>query len=214
MHADPTGRTSDASRQSGPREADPFAELVRGIRAGDARAASELVRQHESAIRLEVRLRLRNSRLRRVLDSMDICQSVLASFFVRAAAGQYDLDEPAQLLRLLVTIARNKVADQARKERAQRRDNRRIDDVDPGELQLTAAGHSPSQLVAGTELLQELRRRLSAEERLLADLRAQGWGWAEIAAEVGGTPEARRMQLTRAVERVARQLGLEGMRHG
>ena len=29
--------------------------------------------------------------LRAVLDSMDICQSVLKSFFLRAAAGQFDI---------------------------------------------------------------------------------------------------------------------------
>jgi len=207
MHADANGHTPE------PADADSFAAFVRGVRAGDARAAAELVRQYESAIRLEVRLHLRNSRLRRVLDSMDVCQSVLASFFVRAAAGQYDLEQPAQLLKLLVVIARNKVADQVRKERAQRRDNRRVENVDPRELELTAGGHTPSQLVAGAELLQAFRQRLSAEERRLADLRAQDRGWAEIAAEVGGTPEARRMQLTRAVDRVARQLGLERMSH-
>ncbi len=34
--------------------------------------------------------------------------------------------------------------------------------------------------------------------------------WADIAAELGGTAQARRMQWTRAIERVARELGLEG----
>jgi RNA polymerase sigma factor (sigma-70 family) len=190
---------------------DPFADFVRRIRAGDAGAAAELVRRYEAAVRLEVRVRLRNSRLRRVLESMDVVQSVLASFFVRAAAGQYDLDRPEQLLRLLVAIARNKVADQARKERAQCRDNRRVEEVDPAAVEVVAGGGSPSQEVAGAELLREFRRLLSAEERQLAELRAQDRGWADIAAELGGTPEGRRMQLTRAVDRVARQLGLEGV---
>ncbi len=38
----------------------------------------------------EVRLHLEDSRLSRSLDSVDVSQSVLASFFVRAAAGEYD----------------------------------------------------------------------------------------------------------------------------
>ena len=42
--------------------------------------------------------RLADARLGNLLDSMDICQSVLTSFFVRAAAGQYDLETPEQLL--------------------------------------------------------------------------------------------------------------------
>jgi RNA polymerase sigma-70 factor (ECF subfamily) len=75
-----------------------FAELIHRIRNGDARAAEELVRRYEPAIRLEVRMRLGDVRLRRAFDSMDICQSVLGSFFVRAVAGQYDLNEPEQLM--------------------------------------------------------------------------------------------------------------------
>jgi hypothetical protein len=53
-----------------------------------------------------------------------------------------------------------------------------------------------------------LRKRLSEEERHLADLRGQGRDWAAIAAELGGTPEGRRKQLRRAIERVERELGL------
>src|SRR5262245_60759327 len=92
-----------------------FAGFLGRLRTGDDEAASELVRRYESAVRLEVRIRLVDSRLRRILDTMDIYQSVLASFFVRAAAGQYELERPDQLVRLLVTIARNKVAYQARR---------------------------------------------------------------------------------------------------
>ena len=88
-----------------------YAEFVRRIREGDEQAAAELVRRYEPEIRLEVRgrLRLRNPALRRVFDSMDICQSVLASFFTRAAFGEFDLDEPTQVIRLLVGMARKKL---------------------------------------------------------------------------------------------------------
>jgi hypothetical protein len=43
----------------------------------------------------------------------------------------------------------------------------------------------------------------------LADLRGQGHDWAEIALQLGGTPDGRRMQLTRALNRVGDALGLE-----
>src|SRR4051794_19043507 len=92
-----------------------FADLVRRVRAGQQDAASELVRRYEPAIRRVVRVHLRDPRLRRVLDSMDVCQSVLATFFVRAKLGQYDLETPDDLLRLLATIARNKVTNEANK---------------------------------------------------------------------------------------------------
>ncbi len=76
---------------------DDYSEFIGRIRQGDEVAAEELVRRYEAEIRLEVRgwLRLRNPALRRVFDSMDICQSVLASFFARAAMGDFDLDEPS-----------------------------------------------------------------------------------------------------------------------
>jgi RNA polymerase sigma-70 factor (ECF subfamily) len=186
-----------------------FADFIRRIRAGDAQAAAELVQRYESVIRVEVRHRLSDQRLRRLFDSLDISQSVLASFFLRAASGQYELEEPAQLVKLLVTMTRNKLAFQARKQRALRRDNRRLEAVDLENCELASAEPGPSQVIAGRELLEMFRQRLSAEERQLADLRAQGNGWAEIAASVGGTAGARRKQLARAVERVAKELGLD-----
>src|SRR5262245_51385378 len=107
-------------------EATSFAEFVRRIRAGDEQAAAELVRRYEPLIRREIRLNLDDRRLGRVFDSMDVCQSVLASFFVRTAAGEYDLERPEQLVALLVTMARNKLASAARREHRGCRDSRRV----------------------------------------------------------------------------------------
>ena len=187
-----------------------FADFLRRIRAGDEQAAAELVRRYESAVRVEVRMRLADSRLRRVLDSMDLCQSVLASFFVRAAAGQYDLEQPDQLVHLLVAIARNKVAYQARRHRAGNRDLRRTAALDAGAREPVGAEPSPSRVASGRELLAEVRRRLTPEELRVADLRAEGREWAEIAATLGGTVEARRKQLARALDRVTSRLDLGG----
>src|SRR4051794_13517688 len=94
-----------------------FRDLIRRVRAGDDAAAFELVRQYEPEIRRAVRIRLHDGHMQRVLDSMDICQSVLGNFFARVAVGQFELDKPAQLLKLLVTMARNKLIDKARQQR-------------------------------------------------------------------------------------------------
>jgi RNA polymerase sigma-70 factor (ECF subfamily) len=186
----------------------PFAEFVARIRAGDEQAAAELVRQYEPFIRREVRMNLRDRRLGRVFDSMDVCQSVLASFFVRAASGTYDLDDPQQLLNLLVGMARNKLASAARRQYRDKRDARRT--AGDGEVadRAAAADPSPSQQVAGRELLDQFRARLTDEERAIAALRADGVAWADIADRMGGTAQARRVQLARAVERVEQELGL------
>jgi RNA polymerase sigma-70 factor (ECF subfamily) len=188
----------------------PFQDLIRRVRAGDEQAATELVRQYEPAVRRAVRFRLVDARLGRVLDSMDICQSVMASFFVRAALGQYELDKPEQLVKLLATMARNKLANQANREHAQRRDQRRIAVGQVQESDLPANGVTPSRQLAAEELLQETRRRLPPEERRLLELREQGLDWEAIAGQVEGRPEALRKKLARAVNRVAQSLGLEG----
>src|SRR5438270_7279038 len=108
-------------------ENDSAVQLFSRVRAGDADAAAELFRRFEPAIRRRVRvwLRLQDPRLRRVFDSIDVCQSVLASFFVRAAAGQYDLEEPGQLIALLFRMARHKLSHQVARQQAARRDVRR-----------------------------------------------------------------------------------------
>jgi RNA polymerase sigma-70 factor (ECF subfamily) len=191
-----------------------FLVFVERVRSGDAEAARELVRRYEDVIRREVRLRLDNAQLGRFLDSLDISQSVLSSFFARASEGQYQLESPDQLARLLVGMARNKLAFQARKQRAKRRDSRltaagRVEDLD-----VASAGPGPSDSASVQELYQEVRRRLSAEELQIADLWSEGCGWPEIVERLGGKPSARRMQLSRAIHRVARQMKQEDGPHG
>jgi RNA polymerase sigma-70 factor (ECF subfamily) len=203
-------------------ENDDFQALLRRVRAGDAQAATELVRRYEPAIRRAARVRLVDTRLNRLLDSMDICQSVMASFFVRAGLGQYELETPAQLLKLLATMTRNKLANQVKSHRASRRDFRRLDDRGGGSNSdsdespagrgvegLAAPGRTPSSEVAARELLEEARRRLLPEELSLLERREQGREWTEIASELGASPEAIRKRLARGIDRVAHELGLD-----
>ena len=65
--------------------------------------------------------------------------------------------------------------------------------------------------IAGRASLRRFREELTDEERQIVDLRGDGLGWSEIATRLGGTAGARRMQLTRAIERVARSLGVESI---
>jgi len=52
-----------------------------------------------------VRIRLTDSRLRRYVDSVDICQSILGRFFVGFFAGKYELRSPEQLIAILLRMA-------------------------------------------------------------------------------------------------------------
>jgi RNA polymerase sigma-70 factor (ECF subfamily) len=190
-----------------------FVDLIERVRAGDQNAAAELVRRYEPAIRRAVKIQLRDHRLRRTFDSVDICQSVLAGFFVRAALGQFDLARPEDLLKLLATMARRKLATKARHSQVVRRDYRSLEDNATGSEGLVAHDSSPSQQVAGRDLLQAVQARLTAEERALAEQRTQGREWADIAAACGGSAEALRKKLARALDRVAGELGLEDSPH-
>ncbi|WP_165235614.1 RNA polymerase sigma factor [Aquisphaera insulae] len=190
-------------------DAPTFDELIRRVRAGDPAAAAELVRTYEPAIRRAVRFRLADAHLGSVLESMDICQSVLASFFVRAASGQYELETPEQLMKLLGSMARNKLASEARRQFAKRRDARRVTAAGEEADLLAASGESPSSVVAARDLLQEVRRRLSPDERRLLEMRDQGLEWPGISAALGGSAEALRRRLARALDRVSRELGLD-----
>ena len=186
----------------------PFVAYVARLRAGDQKALEELINRYAPVIKLEARMRLRNPHLRAVLDSMDICQSVLKSFFLRAAAGQFSIDRPEDLRKLLVQMACNKSLEAARREYAQKRDARRSVGLGD-EAHQVPGGADPMEEVEWQELLLRGRQMLSPDERRLAEARANGQTWEEIAAELGGTPDRLRMQFSRAQARVAAALGLE-----
>jgi RNA polymerase sigma-70 factor (ECF subfamily) len=186
----------------------PFVAYVSRVRNGDEAALEELVARYAPVIRLEARMRLRSPHLRAVLDSMDICQSVLKSFFLRAAAGQFDIDRPEDLRRLLVKMACNKSMEAARHEYAERRDARRSVEMGDDAHQV-AGGEDPVGEVEWQELLLRARQMLTPEERQIAEGRAGGQSWDELATTLGGTPDRLRMVLSRAQKRVAAALGLE-----
>lgn len=186
-----------------------FPLFIQKIRAGDGDAARELVQSFEGVIRREVRLRLDDRRLLRLFDSMDISQSVLTSFFARAGLGEFEIESPEQLTRLLIGMARNQLAFQVRRQHARRRDSRLNIDQRIDDMQVVCTMPGPSELASKHDLINTVRLRLGEEERALADLRAEGWEWPEIASRLGGSPRARRMQLSRAVHRVVKALKLD-----
>jgi DNA-directed RNA polymerase specialized sigma24 family protein len=184
----------------------PFRDLMRRLRAGDPRAALELVRGYEWAIRLQVRVRLTEPDLRRLLDSMDVVQLVWASFFPRAAAGQYELEDPKKLLNLLITLAHNKLLDAAKNLRRKRRGDGQVVGGIPDAGEPVDPHPGPAEVADERDFVQEFRKRLSASERHLWDQRLLGRSWVEIAADTGADADVLRIQFHRALERIARQM--------
>lgn len=191
-------------------------ELLRLALQGHQDACTELVRHLEPVIRRAVRVHLpRNDPLRRLFDSMDICQSVLVQFLARAGLGAIQFQSPRTLRRLLRRMAVQRFIDKKREAEARRRDHRANA---AGEAAARAADPSapcPDDLAATRELYQAVCRRLSERERQIAELWASGRSFPEISEQVRGAdgrsiqPNAVRMALQRALLRVARELPQE-----
>jgi RNA polymerase sigma factor (sigma-70 family) len=186
----------------------PLTELLRRIRDGDSDAATEFVQRYEPAIRRSVRLRL-GGRMASIFDSVDVSQSVFGSFFLRIAGGQFKLETPDEVLKLLATMARRRVAYQVRRQTTQKRDMGREIPTDQPAEQLAAREPSPSRFAVNRELLAELQRRLTPDELNLVNLRNAGYAWDEIAKELNASAEALRKKHVRALDRIARELNLE-----
>jgi DNA-directed RNA polymerase specialized sigma24 family protein len=183
-----------------------FRELMGRVQAGDPYAAAQVVRDYEWAIRLQVRVRLTQPDLRRLLDSMDVVQLVWASFFPRAAAGQYELQDPKKLLNLLITLAHNKLLDQARRLRRKRRGAGQAGGDAPAAAEAIDPRPGPDQEVSRRDLVHEVRQRLPLRVQGVWDQRLLGRSWEEIAAEDGTDPDVLRIHFNRALERAARHL--------
>jgi RNA polymerase sigma factor (sigma-70 family) len=191
---------------------EPFPQLLHRVRAGDEQAAAELVRLYEPALHRLVRLRLCGLRLCRILDPADVCQSVFGAFFVRITSGQYELHTADDLRRLLFVMARNQLITEVRRWRVRARN---LPEEDNGQAieDLACPGATPSQQLEARDLLEEFRRRLSREERWLADQRFLHRPWVEIAGECGSSPEALRKRLSRAFARIAVEFQRNGQDH-
>lgn len=185
-----------------------FEDFIRRVRAGDEQAAEELVQMYEPLVRRELRIMMTDRRMSQLFDTVDVCQSIWSSFFVRVAAGQYDLDSPQHLSRLLSSMAKNKLASQARRQHAQKRDVDRIESDRPELAQLPEDRQTPSECLSVKELFAKIHESLSDEERKMSELRREGMTWEAVAEALGGTAQARRMQLDRAAERVIERMGL------
>lgn len=182
-----------------------FTQLMRKTRAGDQGAARKLVELYEPEIRRTARMRMTDQKLRRLVDSMDICQSVFGKFFNKAKHGDLDLTTPDQLLGLLVTMTRNRVVDEHRHQTRKKRGS--------GEAQLLAESNmmvedspGPKTVFEMKDLLDHVRSHLTPEELEIADCRNAGMSWGEIEEKLCESSEVLRKRLERALERVRQQL--------
>jgi RNA polymerase sigma factor (sigma-70 family) len=192
-------------------ENEDFSDFFRALRQRDPQAYEQLIELCGPDIRAVIRCWLTEGPLRRVMDSVDVWQSILVKFDQCVQNGQLQVETLEQLRNFLRTLARNRLRDLLRREQAARRHqpavgapHRRLDIT-----QVADSGSSPSQHVAYEELEQQFLGGLSEEGRQMYARRAEGWTWPQIAAELGGLPDTLRIRFDRELERVVREMGLD-----
>ena len=181
---------------------DHFHDLIRRVRAGDEDASAQLASMFEPFILRYIRFAMRKRRdfnqLRARLGSSDICQSVFKSFFVGVKQGRFDLNRPDQLEKLLRVMSRFKIATEARKLSVILRE---VLDVDAPDDRVDP-GPGPEKPVDDQDLAEDIIKYFSEDELDLLVRRLDEQSWSQIATALGGTPDALRKRLERAVERV------------
>lgn len=181
-----------------------FFGLIDRVRTGDEYAVRVFLDRYSDAIRREIRFSLLDSRLRRVVGEGDIYQSVVSRFVLDLMAGNYDLDCPQDVVRLLKVITRKRVAQEARYWSAQRRDLRRNEPLDRhGEFPAAQREVLPWDQLDAAELAEKAFRCLPDRDRLILRWREDGVSWAGVAQRTGGQPEAVRKRHKRSLARVA-----------
>jgi RNA polymerase sigma factor (sigma-70 family) len=179
---------------------DWYSDLLDRVARNDDAAVAEFVSRYQNEIRTMVRAWLRpwETKLRQLFDSEDICQSILALFFLKNAATRYNLDSPEQLRKLFMVMVRNRVYDHVRRVKPDRGTVSLVHDA-------PARQTKPEDELVDKELREYLISKLSPEEADIAERRIRGSTWQEIAEAIGGNADARRMQFTRLANRLLAQ---------
>lgn len=185
-----------------------FSELMESVRRGDVEALDKLLFEYGDAVRREARFTLLDTRLRRFIGESDIYQTVVMRFVAGLREGNFLIDSPEDLIRLLKGIARTRVAELVRYWHAQRRNlSREADLKASGTEQLSTLDAGPLELLAQAESLQQVNSRLSALDQKIFAWRDVGQTWSEIAARLDATSaDAVRKQHERALAKVAADL--------
>jgi RNA polymerase sigma-70 factor (ECF subfamily) len=164
-------------------------ELASAYRAGDERAAAELVRRHGSAVG---RFLYSSGAAPDEVD--DLVQEALFRAFRRLDSWRGE----ASFRSWLFAIAGNVLRDEVR-----RRKGRRVLSLEDRDLPDNADPHAD---LAATEVVEGLRRGIAALPRLQREVfllrTQQGTGYVEIAAVLGTTPGAARVHYHHAVKRL------------
>lgn len=186
---------------SAPVAAEPTEVLIRRVRSGEALAREALVRRFLPLLRQWAHGRLPRA-ARDLHETDDLVQLALMRALKHIENFQHE--GPGSFLAYLRQILLNQVRDEVRR-LARRPESTELDpELADGELP------SPVERLVGQERLKAYEDALAAlpkRQQGLVVMRLEfGMSYPEIAAEVGGTPDAVRVMVARALVQLAASL--------
>jgi RNA polymerase sigma-70 factor (ECF subfamily) len=177
--------------------------LLRRFQRGEAGAATLLYLRYAARI-TSFAGRQRGSDLASRFDPDDIVQSIFRTFFRRAAEGHYDVPEGEDLWKLFLVIALQKVRDACSFHRAAKRDVRVTRSIEASNcVCATRSGQDEIGLAELKMVVDELLGGLPATQRVIVELRIDGFQVEEIARKTGRS----RRTVERGLQEFRAQLG-------
>ena len=163
--------------------------------------------QFGDQFRRRARTRLRQYGLTGQAESMDICNDVM----VEMAKGFNAKDlMPDDALAYVLRAIDNQVLDTFRRLARKCRDFRRNEPMPVDELPFANQGGSPSQVALHREVIDRIQALLNDEDALAVSMMLENRGWQEIGESLGVKPDAIRMRVRRALDRVREEIGFRG----
>ncbi|HAY83117.1 MAG TPA: sigma-70 family RNA polymerase sigma factor [Planctomycetaceae bacterium] len=160
-----------------------FRRTMNLLRNGDENAAWDLIEQYEHHLRRVVRRKL-DERMRSKFDSVDFVQMVWTSFF-RHPSRVVGFDEPDQLIRYLVQVAKHKVIQEYRRRlQSQKYDvtkEQSLNDSRAGGVISPMSVDTPSEIAIARERWANLMNNQSERNRQIVRMRISGATYQEIA---------------------------------
>jgi RNA polymerase sigma-70 factor (ECF subfamily) len=184
-----------------------LAELSRN---GDKEAARKIVDLYLDRL-LALARRYLSIRMARRIDPEDIVQSAFRTFFSGLKTGQFHIAEQDDLCKLLMRITVYKTLRQVGYHQAAKRDpSMEAGNTTPDQdrvKDLLDRTPPPETAVAFVDQLEHFLSRLQPEERLIIELRLQGYSNDEIAQKMGSYDR----KIRRIIERIRGLAEQEGL---
>ena len=185
-----------------------FQDFYSDLKEREPEAIDRLLTRFQPYLLRIVRRRL-SGRLRTKFDSIDVVQSVWASFF-RVADGNAAFDHSGQMLKFLITIARNKMMDEMRRAfaTAKRSANRELSlcevgpDGDTPEEPIDHRLSHPADVADIRDHWLVWTRGQPRKHLRVMELRAAGATYKEISDRLGIHERSARKIINRLLDRI------------